>query len=291
MKPSENKMRNTIVCFGEILWDLLPQGKKLGGAPFNVAAHFALLGNGSYILSSIGKDELGEEILSVLKEYPVNCGLLQTSQNRPTSTVEVSLDNSGKPSYTIKEHVAWDEIQSSPEIIETISKASALVFGTLALREDKNRSTLEQMAKHAKLRVLDLNLRCSYFSKDFIMKMISNCDVLKLNDEELETIAQYFQKTTSETIEAILEDAAGPHLIVLTKGEDGADAYIKGESFYAPGIKVEVVDTVGSGDAFLAGFLDHYLNGFSIDACLEKGCRLGAEVASKAGAIPLEQYF
>lgn len=282
----EKGVKNKIVCFGEILWDLLPQGKKLGGAPFNVAAHFALLGNESYILSSIGDDDLGSEICSHIQDIPVNLDLLQISQSWPTGTVDVTLDNSGKPTYVIAEQVAWDHIKINPEVIKSVSEANALIYGTLALRGFDNNATLDEVAQHAKLKVLDLNLRGSYYSKDQVLILISRCDVLKLNDEELVLISQYFQKSEEETIKEIL-NFYGPSLIVLTRGEDGASAYEKDKSYFSPGIKVEVVDTVGSGDAFLAGFLDSYLKGNSIETCLEYGCKMGAFVASYAGAIPI----
>lgn len=278
--------KKKIVCFGEVLWDVYPDAKKLGGAPFNVAAHLTQLGSQGQIITRVGADDLGEEILKAMDRYRIDKQYAQIDSTQATGVVHVVLDDAGKPSYEIKQPSAWDFIESTNENISLVRDCTALLFGSLACRTEANFKTLEALAKVADLNICDLNIRLEYYSKALISSLLRLSDILKINDEEAELLCNLYDLEI-ESLYAFLSEEYSIRLIIQTLGPEGAEAFENGKVFRAKGFPVKAVDTVGSGDAFLASFLHHYLNGNGIEASLSEGCRLGAYVATQVGAIPV----
>ena len=279
-------MSNKVVCFGEVLFDVYPEGKKLGGAPFNVTAHLSQLGTDASIISRIGDDEHGVEILKAMSQFNVSRDHVQKDERHPTGLVSVSLNDKGIPSYVIKENSSWDFIACSEKDLKLVSEADALVFGSLACRNKKSRSSLLKLADVSNLNICDLNIRQSYYDKAMIGALLELTHVLKINDEEAEILQDFF-KLGKEDFYQSLAQKFGISVIIETKGKDGAVAYSGGRTAEADGVKIQVVDTVGSGDAFLAAFIHYFLKHESLDVCLQHACKLGAFVATQSGAIPL----
>ena len=280
----ENK-QGYIVCFGEVLWDVYPDGKKLGGAPFNVSAHANKLGLKAHMISKVGNDPYGEEILEAIDAQGISTKYTQLDSTFDTGVVNVLLDENGKPSYDIKNPVAWDYIHINDENKTLLMKSAAFVYGSLVCRTSQSRKSLFELAKSSKLNICDLNIRQSFFDKDLINSLLEITDILKINDEEAALLKELFEINEADFYKN-LSELFSLDMIIQTLGADGAEAYYKGQLFTAPGIKTHVVDTVGSGDSFLAAFIRNYLNGEMVSSCLESGCELGAYVASKKGAIP-----
>lgn len=279
------QQQNKIVCFGEVLWDVYPNKKKLGGAPFNVAAHLQQLGTTAHIISKIGTDNLGNEIKKAIQAQNISINQLQLAKNSPTGTVKVNLDVNGIPQYKISQPVAWDFIQADLTNQNLVKDADALVYGTLACRSAQNFETLMGLAKLSKLNICDLNIRQNFYSKTLIESLLKVTHILKINCEEERLLIEMFKFKAANLYEQI-ESNFNLKIIIKTKGEKGADAYQNGEIFIADGVKVKVVDTVGSGDAFLAAFIHNHIKGKHIQYCLNEGAKLGAFVATKLGAIP-----
>lgn len=273
-----------IVCFGEVLWDVYPDGKRLGGAPFNVAAHLFIQGTTASIITRIGTDELGDEIHQEIKNQKITDDLVQLDESLLTGTVQVTLDNKGIPSYEISEPSAWDRIEPTTNNIEAVKRSNGLVFGSLALRSETNLKTLKELAHHAPLNICDLNIRQKYYSKELIVMVLEMADILKINDDEAELLTEFFGY--QEDLYEYLTREYNLEVIIQTKGKDGAEAYHKGITYNAEGEEVTVIDTVGAGDAFLASFIHNYINGKDINVCLSAGCHAGGYVASRRGAIP-----
>lgn len=274
-----------IVCFGEVLWDVYPDGKELGGAPFNVAAHMKKLGANSHIVTKVGREELGTQIIRAIEEQDISTNYTQIDYTFSTGTVDVRLDKDGKPTYHVKQPSAWDFIHSNLENMNLVQNSSALIFGTLACRSERSRQTLIDLARISKLNICDLNIRQNYYSKELIEELLGFTDILKINEEELRLIEAIFEIDLDQNLQK-LKEKFDLNLIILTKGAEGAQVWFEDRLYSAEAHKVNVIDTVGSGDAFLAAFIHNYLNDEKISHCLESGCALGAYVASKPGAIP-----
>jgi len=274
-----------IVCFGEVLWDVYPDGKKLGGAPFNVSAHVNKLGLKAHMVSKVGNDPYGEEIRKAMQTQGILTNYTQLDDILETGIVDVLLDEEGKPSYTIKIPVAWDDIHTNDENIALLKKSEAFVYGSLACRTNQSRVSLFELASYSKLNICDLNIRQTFFDKELITALLEITHILKINDEEAELLSEMFGLEAADFYKKLSEQFS-LDIIIQTLGANGAEAYSKGQLYATPGIKTNVVDTVGSGDSFLAAFIQHFLNGGNISSCLEKGCELGAYVASQQGAIP-----
>lgn len=274
-----------IVCFGEVLWDIYPQDKKLGGAPFNVAAHLKKLGSKAYMISKVGADTYGKEIMQAVKSQGIPLNQLQVDDNFETGQVLVTLNEFGIPTYEIKEPVAWDFIHSNLDNLDLVRNSDALIYGTLACRSSRNLDTLMDLMKMSSLNICDLNIRQNYYSKKIIEALLPHTDILKINDKEKRLLCRMF-----ELEESVFYDKINARfdfkIIITTKGGDGAEAYSDSNLVMAMSPKVKVLDTVGSGDAFLAAFTHNYLQGHNIKICLEAGTRLGAYVATRSGAIP-----
>ena len=283
-----NEKRN-IICFGEMLWDCYPNEIKPGGAPLNVAAHLAQLGNQATILSKVGEDKLGEELIAYSSDLKVDCSLVQRSTTAPTGQVLVQLTEKGIPSYDILEPAAWDSIQSSHQASIQVSKAAALVYGSLASRSDLSRNTLLELLKVSQLNICDLNIRQQYYSRALIYEILSKTHILKINEDEAVLLAELFELDPAKIIQQ-LTDKFMLDMIILTLGSKGAEVFHKGILYKAQTYKIVPVDTVGSGDAFLATFIDGLLRGKRIETVLDAAMRMGAYVATQKGAIPDHNY-
>lgn len=277
-----------IICFGEILWDLLPEGKKVGGAPLNVCYHLNRNGIKSQMVSQVGFDALGEELLKKMDEMGVDRSLCSQSVQYPTSTVEVSLDENGNARYSIVQNVAWDYIKYSSVIADSIRISDAIVIGSLIARNEISRNTLFQCLDFAKEIVLDINLRSPYFEEETIHYLLSKCHILKINEDELFWLASSFGWENNE--ETILKNILGKFdnikEILLTKGEQGS-VFCNNEKYLSfPAHPIQVEDTVGSGDSFLASYLTQRMQGNSIEECMEYATLVSAYVATRKGACP-----
>jgi fructokinase len=277
-----------IVCFGEVLWDLLPSGKIAGGAPMNVAVHANQLGLNASMISAVGNDELGEAIKAFLESRNLSTENIQTN-NYQTGIVEVTLDVKGSPSYEIISPVAWDFIEQTDVAKKAIQEADALVFGSLALRNEVSKKTLLVLQALAKLRILDINLRKPFYSPELAKELFEIADIVKVNDEELEMICGWYGQSGDELSNAkFLKNKYNWQGIIVTRGGNGAffvDAH--DEMSEHQGFKVTVNDTIGSGDSFLASFITKWLNGSTPAKALEFACAVGAFVATQKGATPV----
>ncbi len=274
-----------VICFGEVLWDVYPQGKKLGGAPFNVAAHLIQLGQKAYMISRIGKDGLGDEIKLEIKNKKIPLSTIQIDEEYRTGTVDVLLDEYGKPSYKINFPAAWDFIQYTESISKLVSNAAALIYGSLSCRNRVSYDTLFQLINQAPKTICDLNIRQGFYSKPLIEKLIQSASILKINDDEALLLSQLFSIDLNNLYVEVSERYQ-VEIIIQTLGAKGAELFSNGSIIQAPGLSIDVKDTVGSGDAFLAGFIHSYLQGKELETALNKGCELGAFVATQWGAIP-----
>ena len=277
----------TIVCFGEVLWDLLPTGKVAGGAPMNVAYHAKQLGINAQMISSVGQDEAGEALLQFLSEKGIPVHLIQKNGSFPTGVVHVQLDEKGGASYEIVEGVAWDHIQLNTSMLEAVNKADAIVFGSLACRSLVSRATLFALLEAAPLRVFDVNFREPFFSKAAIEALLSKADIVKTNEDELAIMAEWYGIDKDiETATAYIKALFHLQKVIVTRGGEGAHCLDEVGHFANGGFPVKVKDTVGSGDSFLAGFLSKMLTGENTQDSLQFACAVGALVATKSGGTP-----
>lgn len=277
-----------IIGIGEILWDMLPQGKQLGGAPANFAYHVCRSGGDGWAVSSISDDSLGREIKDVLAGKNLSACLSEV--DAPTGTVAVTLDEAGVPSYEITEQVAWDMIPFGPELEMLASSAEAVCYGTLAQRSEVSRKTIMRFIDampEDSLKVYDINLRQHYYSKEIISDSLEVADILKINDEELEIVSQIFALDGDQAERCRrLIDLFSLELVILTKGSKGSDVVTRDKINTVVPVDVDVVDTVGAGDAFTAAFVVSYLRGDSIEDAHRSADEVSTYVCTKAGAMP-----
>ena len=276
-----------IVCVGEILWDALPAGLFLGGAPFNVASHLHALGNEVAFVSRVGDDMLGDEAVRRLQARGLSDDFVQVDDALPTGFVRVDLTATDDPDYEIVEPVAWDAIALTDTLQKRIAGASALVFGSLAQRAATSRQTVQRLGKADALCVFDVNLRPPYVKRRIVKHSLTLADVVKLNEHELDQLREWFG--LSDDPDAALADLADTFdcpTVCVTRGSEGASLWHQGAHSHHPGHTVDVVDTVGAGDAFLSAFLSGLLDGRTGEALLNLANRLGAYVASQTGACP-----
>ena len=250
-------MERPIVGIGEILFDLLPAGAQLGGAPANFAYHVNQLGGNGIAVSAIGKDALGEEVKTILAEKGLKAILPEV--DCPTGVVNVTLDEKGVPTYTIIEGVAWDNVPYTPEMKAVASEACAVCFGTLAQRNPVTRKTILDFIADMpsdSLKVYDINLRQHFFSKEIIETSLKVADILKINDEEILVVAKLLglDGTPEEACRALLR-LFGLRLVILTKGGDGSNVITEDAVLSVACPKVQIADTVGAGDSFTAAFI------------------------------------
>ena len=279
---------NNIVCFGEVLWDMLPTGAKPGGAPLNVAIHLNRHGQSPTLISKVGNDRDGENLLEFLMKSGVNTETIQKDNKLPTSKVLVHLDEHKNATYEICEPVAWDNIQANETNKNVTVKADLIIFGSLVLRNQTSRTTLFQLLESSKgIRLLDVNLRPPYDKQKSVEELLHKSDFIKLNDDELLVIARWNNKEGNE-IELIkwLTDFYKCKTVCVTRGAKGAIFYIENKFYEHPGFKVNAVDTVGAGDSFLASLVTSLSKNIHPQNALENACATGAFVASQKGAVP-----
>ena len=284
--------RKTVVGIGEVLWDILPEGKKLGGAPANFAYHASQFGFRSIAVSAVGDDELGRDIISQLQQRHLE-HVIETV-DFPTGTVGVTLHAGGIPSYEIKEGVAWDNIPFSPEIEAVAKECSAVCFGSLAQRNSVSRQTiyrfLDTLPKDdSRYRIFDINLRQKFYSEEIISESMNRCNILKINDEELITVGKMFgyPDMGQQDICRLLLSKYNLKMLILTCGADGSYVFTPSEVSYIDTPKVEVADTVGAGDSFTAAFVSSLLQGKSMRQAHECAVRVSAYICTQNGAMPI----
>ena len=275
---------------GEILWDLLPEGKQLGGAPANFAYHAKCQGEESSVVSAVGEDPLGEEILAYLERINLDTKYIKKDQYHPTGTVEVKLDKNGKPDYIIHTEVAWDNISMTKSVSGLATKLDAVCFGSLAQRSEVSAETISQFIEITStgcLRIFDINIRQNFYNSDIIEKSLRLANCFKINEDEFSLIAQMFSFTGSE--ENIVEKFISNFdlkIIALTKGEEGSCLYTNNECSYLKSDPVDVVDTVGAGDAFTASLCSGLLRDYPLEKIHRQATGLAAYVCTQKGATP-----
>lgn len=278
-----------VVGLGEVLWDVLPDGKKLGGAPANFAYHAGQFGLDTLAVSALGKDALAEETIAALDDRSLK--YLLPRVDYPTGTVQVTLTVDGIPTYEIKENVAWDNIPYTPELAEIASNCRAVCFGSLAQRNVTSWATIRQFLDNTPtdcLKVFDINLRQQFYTKDVIEESLKRCNILKINDEELVIIKRmygYDDLDMRGICEKILADYQ-LKMLVLTCGTNGSYVFAPGLTSFQETPKVKVADTVGAGDSFTGSFCASILNGKSLEEAHRKAVAVSAFVCTQNGAMP-----
>ena len=283
----QRNSNQNVVCFGEVLWDILPTGKMPGGAPMNVAIHLRNFGNTVSLISKVGTDDLGKELLEYLISKDMDIRYIQVGQTHLTGVVKVNLDNAQNVSYKIIAPVAWDYIGFDLDAQEIVAESAAFVFGSLAARSEQTFETLKAYLKVAKNKILDINLRYPNYDKPVLEFLLQNTDLLKINEEELVILSDYFLQ--SNDLENQVKELSQKYeipIICVTLGANGAVLFQNNQFYDFGGFRVEVVDTIGSGDSFLAMLISHQLSQKSIQETLENACAVGALVAQTSGATP-----
>jgi fructokinase len=284
--------RHIVVGLGELLWDLLPAGKQLGGAPANFAYITSLLGDEGIPASRIGQDAQGEEAILRLRELGLPTAFIQEDADHPTGTVQVEVDSAGQPCFEISESVAWDFLNWTAQWQRLAQQADAVCFGSLAQRSESSRATIRKfllaVQRRNAVRIFDVNLRQNFFTAEIVAESMKLATLVKLNHEELPRIMRLFelehrQEEDSARRLLTLHDLK---LICVTRGNSGSLLLSASECSEHPGFKVKIADTVGAGDAFTAALVHGYLRGTSLAQINESANRVGAWVASQSGATP-----
>lgn len=284
-------MSQLVVGMGEALWDMLPEGRKIGGAPANFAYHVSQFGLDSRVVSAVGDDELGNEILANFAEKKLECQIEKVPY--PTGTVQVELDEKGVPRYDIKEGVAWDNIPFTTSLQELAKKTDAVCFGSLAQRNSVSRETInrfidEMPQEEHVLKIFDINLRQHFYSKELIEESIKKCNILKINDEELAIVSQMFGFADIDFKEQckLLLTKYNLKMLILTCGVDGSYVFAPGEMSFLETPKVKVADTVGAGDSFTGAFVAAILKGLEMKEAHRLAVNVSAFVCTQNGAMP-----
>jgi len=276
-----------VVCFGEVLWDILPTGAVPGGAPMNVAYHLQKQGKNPALITKIGNDEKGKELITIFSGHGVCTDFFQVDHQHETGKVHATPNEHNEVVYDIVKPVAWDYINWDDSFIDLITNANYFVFGSLAARNEVSKNTLFRLLEIARNKVLDINLRAPHYNRRIVEELLQKADFLKLNLAEQELITGWISnyKTIEDRIKSIT-DKFKISKIVATMGSDGAKLFMDGNIITHEGFKVEVVDTVGSGDAFLAGLLSKMLDKATNEEALEFASGIGAFIATQRGACP-----
>ena len=285
-------MNEIVVGMGEALWDVLPEGKKIGGAPANFAYHVSQFGLPSCVVSAIGDDALGKEIIENFTSKGLDQLIAEVPY--PTGTVQVEIDQTGIPLYDIKENVAWDNIPYTEHLDALAKRTKAVCFGSLAQRNVVSRDTinhfLDTMPKDDdSLIVFDVNLRQGFYNKEILCKSMQNCNILKINEEELITVSRMFGYPGIDLQDKcwILLGKYNLKMLILTCGINGSYVFTPGNVSFQPTPKVEVADTVGAGDSFTAAFIASILKGKSVTEAHTIAVKTSAYVCTQKGAMPI----
>jgi fructokinase len=275
------------VCFGEILWDILPNKIAPGGAPMNVAYHLKKLGMEPGLITRVGLDNYGKRLIQLMEKEDISTEFFQMDFELDTGTVTMVPGEGDDIHYDIVKPVAWDNIQWDGQFIPLLANSSYFIFGSVSTRCEASRNVLYRLLEAAPYKVLDINLRPPHYTRPILEKLIKGLDILKLNLGELELLTGWFSGYRSETDRIYaLQDRFHIPTIVLTKGSQGSVMNIQGVMYSHPGFTVDVADTVGSGDAFLAGLLYSMAQGISPPAAIEFASAMGALIASYSGSCP-----
>jgi len=283
-----------ILGIGELLWDMLPAGPQLGGAPANYSVMAGRLGNHASVVSRIGQDELGLQALAILAPFPVDCSLLQVDPIQPTGRVTVHLED-GQPSYTIHHPVAWDFFEETPVWLDAVRRADAVCFGSLAQRSLQSMDTIHSLVRATSLeceRIFDVNLRAPFYTAEILRESLKLATVVKMNDAEVPVVVDLLGLSPKEDIglregaELLLAAFPDLRLVAITRGGDGSLLVARTEWHEHPGIRINVADTIGAGDAFTAAMTHYLLRGAPLATLNEAGNRWGGFVASQSGAMP-----
>jgi fructokinase len=280
-------MANEILCVGDVLWDVFPHGRHLGGAAFNVACHLRALNHPVQFAGCVGDDALGRETLADMRRRGLSADLMQIDAGQPTGTVDVDLSNPQQPRYTINQPAAWDYLRPSDALKNAADSSAAIVYGTIIQRQEPSRSTVRSLLRGPALAVYDINLRPPFDVPDVIDASLGLAEVLKLNDHELTILSQRYglPRDLRGATEA-LSKHFDLQTICVTRGADGAALLHDGGWYEHAGFKVDVVNTVGAGDASLAALLSKLLNGADPADALRYANAVGAFVATKDSATP-----
>lgn len=274
-------------CFGEILWDNLPSGRLAGGAPMNVAYHLRKLGVDASLISRVGDDEAGRELINFIVSIKIPSENIQVDAEQSTSEVIGELKENNEMVYTITYPTAWDYIAWQSDFKAKIADADVFIFGSLSARNEVSRTTLLQLLEHARFKVFDVNLRAPYYNRDTIATFLSKADFVKLNENEIVILGNWFTEHRDEqNVVTALMEKFQLSAILITKGADGGTYYDADQQINYQAEKVAVVDTVGSGDSFLAAFLSKKLAGEKIADCLNFAAKVAGFVTSQKGACP-----
>lgn len=285
-----NINKDVIVGMGEALWDVLPDGKKIGGAPANFAYHVSQFGLDSCAVSAIGDDALGEELLENFNRKGVNHLIEKVPY--PTGTVQVEIDQAGIPQYEIKENVAWDNIPYTARLDSLAARTRAVCFGSLAQRNVVSRNTINRfidaMPEKGALKVFDVNLRQGFYNKEILCNSMQKCNILKINDEELVVVSRMFGYPGIDLQDKcwILLGKYNLQMLILTCGINGSYVFTPGNVSFQPTPKVDVADTVGAGDSFTATFIACTLKGMPVAEAHRRAVEVSAYVCTQAGAMP-----
>lgn len=282
-------MKRLVVGLGEVLWDMLPEGRKIGGAPVNFAYHAGQFGIDTMAVSAIGNDKLGEDTIAEMNGKHLNH--IFPSVPYPTGSVQVSLDEKGVPAYDIKENVAWDNIPFTNEIESVARSCRAVCFGSLAQRNAVSRNTIRKFIESTPsgcIRIFDINLRQNFYTSNVIRDSLEHCNILKINDEEIMLVSRMFNYDSSNienVCRTIMEDFS-LEMVILTCGTKGSYIFTKGGVSFMPTPKVNVADTVGAGDSFTGSFCAAILRGLPVAEAHKKAVEVSAYVCTQNGAMP-----
>ena len=279
-------MSKQVLCFGEILWDTFTDGKKAGGAPMNVAMHLKQQGVDVAFASRVGEDTPGDGLVNFLKKNDLFSDLIQTDEELPTCEVTVALDAQQHATYIIPQPVSWDNIQLNPLLTQTAVKAAAVAFGSLACRDEITRDTLLNLLNETSaLKIFDVNLRAPHYTLSTIETLTARADVVKMNEDEAKLLIGGSSYNLKDQINEF-RSKYHSKTICVTRGEHGAIVWHDHEFYEDPGCPVQVGDTVGAGDSFLATFVAGLLKDEPMQVLINKACSVGAFVAGKRGANP-----
>ncbi len=277
-----------VTCFGEVLWDVFPSHKKIGGAPLNVALRLYSFGIDTNIISRVGNDEIGRDLVQYVKKNGLDTSLIQIDKILDTGCVKVTLDANSTASYKIEQPVAWDNIKVTDQAIINVRSSDAFIFGSLACRDETTKNSLLNLLQDASFKVFDVNLRPPFYTLKLLLELMNKSDFIKCNDEELNEICTALGFNSESIVDqiAFLSKYTQTFQICVTKGKDGAILLFNDQLYSNNAYPIKVVDTVGAGDSFLATLISNLLNKVEPGEALSFACAVGALVAGKQGANP-----
>lgn len=281
-------MENRIVCFGEVLFDVFPTGRRIGGAPLNVAFRLSSFGNTVDLISRIGDDSLCNEVLKFLHTHDISSKNIQIDSEYKTGEVTVTIDPQGNASYEILAPVAWDFIEVNQHALEAVRKSDAFIFGSLACRNEISKSSLLHLLGESRYKIFDINLRAPHYDFELLKILMLQSDFIKFNDDELLLVCENLGKKTTKIKEAIsyVSKVTSTSTICVTRGKKGAILWLNNSFYKHKGYQAKVANTVGAGDSFLATLVDQLLKKKEPNKALDFACKIGSEVVKYEEATP-----